>query len=539
MLMPSVELVGGEAVEEKEEFILLAANHPLLMAYEVYIEELERANRELFSELKSLKTTHEQLEKKAAEAYQRLLLKTEELVSLTDRLSGEDEEVDFLEGGVGGNKELNSIIEELKKEQDVLMDEVELTKSEAMKYKRELENQAKVNESNEEKLKEYQKKCYEFQSGLEITKHDKEVLESKLSAVQVELKNAREELEDYHTQKIKLEGDVKVLQRSLNQYKANYEELDIRKLTDVKQLEKELSDSTTTTRNLKSKLFIQETEIADLEEVNRKLQRELEQIKKDQEQLAKFVEESSLKGSLFDERERSLKRKEQDMKRKLAEFKTQEQEFLQREKQYKRQIQQLEEQWKQDMDEQQKKHALVVETAKSKQKALMDKYDKDYNDLYEKYGRVDGNLSKMQADCRGLEQENRQLSLALSEERGLNAEKRKDLEEEMRNIKKKESESRRALEVKLEEAQESITQLEGKLSALEKELKVIEQQLETAETKAKINEKKARELEETLAETAVRATNSARELEQLKASQDSKHQSFIKAYHSLVNSLTL
>eukprot|EP00826_Nyctotherus_ovalis_P021647 TRINITY_DN17027_c0_g1_i1.p1 TRINITY_DN17027_c0_g1~~TRINITY_DN17027_c0_g1_i1.p1 ORF type:complete len:420 (-),score=121.89 TRINITY_DN17027_c0_g1_i1:395-1654(-) len=419
------------------------------------------------------------------------------------------------------------------------MDEVELTKSEAMKYKRELENQAKVNESNEEKLKEYQKKCYEFQSGLEITKHDKEVLESKLSAVQVELKNAREELEDYHTQKIKLEGDVKVLQRSLNQYKANYEELDIRKLTDVKQLEKELSDSTTTTRNLKSKLFIQETEIADLEEVNRKLQRELEQIKKDQEQLAKFVEESSLKGSLFDERERSLKRKEQDMKRKLAEFKTQEQEFLQREKQYKRQIQQLEEQWKQDMDEQQKKHALVVETAKSKQKALMDKYDKDYNDLYEKYGRVDGNLSKMQADCRGLEQENRQLSLALSEERGLNAEKRKDLEEEMRNIKKKESESRRALEVKLEEAQESITQLEGKLSALEKELKVIEQQLETAETKAKINEKKARELEETLAETAVRATNSARELEQLKASQDSKHQSFIKAYHSLVNSLTL
>ena len=516
--MPSVASLSDvkEVVDEKEEFILLAVNHPLLMTYEIYIGELERANKELFSELRSLKTTHEQLEKNATDAYQRLSEKTEELISLTDRLSGGNDELDFLDSGVGVDKELNDIIELLKKEQEILSDEVRLAKAEALKYRKECENQAKLCEEYEMKLKDYQKKCFTLQNELEVTGHNKEVLTSNLSAAQAELKNIKEELDEYQTQKVKVEGEMRILQNTVGQYKVNYEELDMRRISDMKQLEKELNDKGTISRNLKSKLLNQEKELTDIKDINRQLQRELEETKKIIDEMAKLVEENSLKRSLFNEREDSLRRKEQEMKRKIAESKALEQEFLQKEKQYKRQISQLEEQWKQDVDERQKKYTLTIETAKNKQKALIDKHNDDYNDLYERYGKLESNLAKVEADYRGSEQEYRQLSLILNEERRSSSDKNKELEQEILSLKKRETENKRTSEGKLEEAQETITQLKGRIIILGKEIKMLTEQLETAEKKAKANEERVKDLGESLAETTIKATSTERELEQLR-----------------------
>jgi len=516
--MPSVASLSDvkEVVDEKEEFILLAVNHPLLMTYEIYIGELERANKELFSELRSLKTTHEQLEKNATDAYQRLSEKTEELISLTDRLSGGNDELDFLDSGVGVDKELNDIIELLKKEQEILSDEVRLAKAEALKYRKECENQEKLCEEYEMKLKDYQKKCFTLQNELEVTGHNKEVLTSNLSAAQAELKNIKEELDEYQTQKVKVEGEMRILQNTVGQYKVNYEELDMRRISDMKQLEKELNDKGTISRNLKSKLLNQEKELTDIKDINRQLQRELEETKKIIDEMAKLVEENSLKRSLFNEREDSLRRKEQEMKRKIAESKALEQEFLQKEKQYKRQISQLEEQWKQDVDERQKKYTLTIETAKNKQKALIDKHNDDYNDLYERYGKLESNLAKVEADYRGSEQEYRQLSLILNEERRSSSDKNKELEQEILSLKKRETENKRTSEGKLEEAQETITQLKGRIIILGKEIKMLTEQLETAEKKAKANEERVKDLGESLAETTIKATSTERELEQLR-----------------------
>jgi len=538
-MMPSIgalEIQAGnrEEFEEAEEFILLTANHPLLAAYEEYIHEIERSNQELFTELKALKRAHEQLEKESDAAYKNLLEKTEELANTIDK-DADDE--DFLYAGNKHNKELYDIIDQLKKEQEVLNDEIDAARAQSLKFQAELKEQTQAAEELEANLKAAQNKAQELESKLEIVLHERDVLDSKLTATQNELKATKAERDELYTQKLTFEGEAKILQRSFDQYKSNYEDLELRKASDIKQLERELSEKALMVKDARSKLMIQERELVDLKDINRTLQRDLEQIKKDNNQIIKIMEDNEIKVSLFDDKEKTIRQKEQELRRKVSEMKTREEEFMQKEKQYKKQISQLEEQWKEEVEEQHKKYESIIEASRARNRSLANKKDDEYNFLYEKCGRQENNISKLRTDVKALEDENRKLLYTLKEEQRVTEDKYKIYEDELRTFRRKQGEDKRKAQTQVEELQGTITGLEMKLKETEQEARLSKQQMEKFEAIIKEKEEQTRQIKEELAETKINKENTIKEFERLKKLHQTKCEELTEVYNMKVLAL--
>eukprot|EP01022_Parablepharisma_sp_SALTPOND_P016835 TRINITY_DN2564_c4_g1_i1.p2 TRINITY_DN2564_c4_g1~~TRINITY_DN2564_c4_g1_i1.p2 ORF type:complete len:552 (+),score=144.43 TRINITY_DN2564_c4_g1_i1:334-1989(+) len=534
-LVPLIKQEEEEEVkEEPEEFVMLVAEHPLIQAYEQHVYETEKANKQLLIELKSLKATHQQLEREAAELSRKLLEKTEELAKTGEKDLGGAEGFDFLGGGVKGTKEIYDILDHLKKEQEVLLNEIDIAKTKAIKCENDLKIQTQLAEEYEAKFKEYQNKNYQLENDLETAIHERDILSNRLNLKLTELKSVQTEREELYNQKARFEGEVKLLQRNVEQYKSGYEDLESRKATEVEQLEKELNEKGILVKDAKSKLLVQEREMEDLKEINRKLQRDLELTKNDVAQMLKIMEDNETKLALFDEREKTLKQKEQEAKRKIEEAKIRQDEFSHKEKQYQRQLAQLEEQWRQDLEERQKKYDAVLEAAKSKQKTLLAKREEEYNELYEKCGRLQTSLDKLQADFRALEEENRRLKSALNEEQRNATDKHKGYEQEIRDIQRKAADEKRKLQSQLDDSQRNITKLEDKLKTAEQEHWTLKQQVENLETVAKDKDQEFKEMKSVLSERTLEKENAFKEVERLKKVHQAKCDELTELYNMKV-----
>ena len=520
-MMPSVGALDFQGLskrgfDEAEEFILLTANHPLLLAYENYISEIERSNRELTTELKTLKRMHDQLEKESADSYKRLLEKSEELAEMIEKTSGSNDEMDFLETGVKSGTDLSGVVEHLKEEQTILNDEIDEAKEEALKFECAFKEQAQLTSELENKLEISQKRCKELESKLEKALYDREIFDSKLTATATELKVTTQERDELYNKRLSLEGQLKIMQRSLDQYKDNYNDLEQRKLTDIDQLEKELNEKAIIIKETKSKVMIQEREIIDLKNINRTLQRDLEETKAETSQMIKIMEDNENKVALFDDKEKTLKQKEQEARRRIAEAKTREEEFLQREKQYKKQIGLLEDQSREEQDQQRKKYEAIIEASRSRQKTMLDKRDDEYNHLYEKFGRQENTVTKLQADIRTMEEDNRRLISAFKEEQKNSEEKQKSYDEEIRKLRKKEIDERRKAQTQLDESQQMLGKLQIKLKENEQEMKTMQIKIDDIEGDAKLYEEQAKQTKEALEIEKMERTNAVKEIERLK-----------------------
>ena len=523
-----------DSVEEAEEFVMLFAEHPLIQSYEQHIAETEKANKQLMFELKSLRASHEQLEKDSAEVSKKLLEKTEELFAINDKAINGIEGFSLLDGGVKGGKEIYDILEHLKKEQETLLTEVDIARTKAIKCENDLKVQSQLTEEYEAKYKEVQNKCYKIETELETVVHEKEMLDNKLAMKLAELKTVQTEREELSSQRARMEGEVKLLQRNVDQYKSGYEELDGRKAAELEQLEKELNEKGLLIKDAKSRLLIQERELEDVREINRKLQREIDITKNDMSQMLKIMEEHESKIALFDEREKTLKQKEQEAKRRTEEAKIKQDEFAQKEKQYQRQLNKLEEQWKQDMEERQKKYEAVIESSKSKQKTLLAKREEEYNDICDKNGRFQSELDKVKADFKVLDEENRRLRTTLTEEQRGAADRCKGYEQELRDFQRKESDEKRKLQTIIDDSQRAITKLEDKVKTTEQEVRFLKQQTESLDTLARTKDAEAKEAKSSLSETSMEKENAMKEVERLKKVHQAKCDELSEIYNMKV-----
>jgi len=99
----------------------------------------------------------------------------------------------------------------------------------------------------------------------------------------------------------------------------------------------------------------------DLKEVNRKLNRDLEQTKGDCHQMLKIMEENENKIAVFEEKERGVRSLAIDSKRKIEEALLHRDQALLKEKQYERQISRLQQLNKEDAANRQAKYDTLVE----------------------------------------------------------------------------------------------------------------------------------------------------------------------------------
>ncbi len=516
--------------EEAEEFVQLLADHPLIHAYEQQIEAAGRANRQLSDELELVRSQNEKLSKEAEELGQRLLEKTEQLAQCNEKAL-RAEGIDILGEGVTGGKEIYEILESLKKEQQVLLNEVDITKTRAIKAENDLRLQQQVAEEMEKKYKECNARCFKFESDLETATHERELLENKLNLKLAELKVAQTEREQFYNQKVRQESDIKLLQKNVEQYKGGYEDLEARKAGEIEQLEKELNEKGIALKDSRAKLLVQERELEDVRDINRKLQHDLEATKNDVAQMLKIMEDSETKLALVDEREKTLKAREQEARRRIEEAKVAKDELIQKERQYHKQLTQMEQQWKQDAEERQKKYDALIDTARSKQKAVLTQREEEYNLMSEKFGKLQASYDKLQADYRVLEEENRKVASTLGEEQKNLGETAKSYEQQLREVQRKEGDERRKLQTQADDLSRSCVKLGDQLKETEQENRNLRQQLEMAERTAKENEAESREAKASITTVQQEKENAIKEIDRLKKIHQSKCDEINEVYN--------
>jgi len=520
-----------EGFEEVEEFVIHAANHPLLASYEEYIAELETANQNFKVSFESLKAENEKLQKKLISVSDQL--KDNELTKLREEISGEIEGMQILEGTARG-KEIYQILESLKDEQRVLLDEIELTKEKGMQLEEELKSQTQLAKGNAVKAREWENRYYKLEADRDSAVNEKDSVKIKIGRQAEELKEIKIQREELYHQKIRLEEQVKILQKSIDQYKTNCEDLEARRMTDIEHLEKELNEKGITVKDFKDKYTIQGKEIEQLKELNKNLQRDLEQTKNDAAQMLKIMEENESKGALFEEKERLLKVREQEARHKMEEAKIKEAELTQKEIQYKKQIIQLEEQWRQDLEEKQKTYEEVLGTAKAKQKTLLRKREDECSELCEENTRLQASLRKLQSDFRALEDENRNLKATLTDEQRGAVDKCKSYERQLKDIQCQESEEKRRLQGQLDSSQRVVSSLEERLKEAEQEAKRYKKQSANLEMLVNTKEGQIRDLKTNLQELSLDKESGIREIERMTISHKDKCNELRDAYTSKV-----
>lgn len=299
-------------------------------------------------------------------------------------------------------------------------------------------------------------------------------------------------------------------------------------------MEKELSEKSTGIKELKNKLLVQEREIDDLKDTNRRLQRDLEQTKNDFTQMIKIMEDNETKLSLMEEREKTLKTKEQECKRAIEEAKLQRDEAAQKEKQSRKQITTMEQQWRQDAEERQKKYDTLLETVRTKHKAVLSQRDEEYSMLNEKLQRVQAEHDKVLKDFKVSDEEKNRATSALGEKQRALNEKCLTYDQQIRDIERKCLEEKRKLQSANEELTRDLEKTVEKVKESENQQKKIKQQLELTEKKAEEVENENREMKNTYNETSMERQSAFKEIERLKKINQTKLNELTDVYNMKV-----
>jgi chromosome segregation ATPase len=500
---------------DKEEFVRLLAEHPLLQAYEQHVQDVERVNGQLGNELAGLRRELAGRVSESEDLARQLQDKIEQLAKMNERALS-PETFDIIGKELTSGKEIVSILDSLKKEHEVLLSEIDLARTRAIKAESDLKLQVQTTEDYEKKTKMIATRQVELQTALENAEHEKEVLMNRLGLRQEELNISQKERETFHGQCLRQESELKLLQRSVEQYKKAYEDLERRKDGEMDLLEKDLSEKGLALQEHKNKLLLRDRELDDLRDVKRKLERDLETTKNDFAQMIKIMEDNESRLALFDEREKSLKTREQECKRRMDEAKLQREEAIYKERQGQKQVATMEQQWKQDVEERQKKFDALLETARSKQKAVLSQSEEEYKALNDKHTKLQAAFEQLQADYKVLEGEKRQGDEALAREHKEFNDRCTTYDQQLRAQERQEIEEKRKLQNQAEDLNRTLGKIADQLKDSELQGRTLKVQLEGAEGKAEAAEQELRELRGRAAELAAERQNALRELERLK-----------------------
>jgi chromosome segregation ATPase len=504
---------GKEIPEEAQDFILLLADHPLIQSYEHHFQALEKENGSLKRDLEQLKVQHNNMSKESEVMAKSLMEKTKKLAEVMDPKKG------FIEGSIEGIAELK---DNYKKEQAALLNEIELSHQRIATLENELKVQTQVSIELADKNKELNERLFKLQNFSETLAADREKCDRKLNTVNDDLRRCTDEKEDFYTQKTRLETDFKLMQKSAEQYKEAYEELEMRKSRENEALEKELNDKELTIKDQKTKLFLQEREIDDLKDINRKLQRDLDQTKNDFTQMLKIMEDHESRIALFDEREKELKILESNCRKKISETELLEEQLKIKERQYQDKIQTIEKQWKRELDEKQKKCDALLDLTRGTNRTLLDKHEEEINTLNENNYRLKSSLDKAIAEHKIAEEERNKTVNALTEFQKSLQDKNINLESKLRDTVRKELEEKQTLQVRLSEISHSLGRFEEKAKEAEDKVKSMKLELETAEKKASVLEQENKELRSTCGTLTDEKKSFTRELDRVRRLNQSK-----------------
>jgi len=520
---------GREIPEEAQDFILLLADHPLIQSYEHHFQALEKENRTLKRDLEQLKVQYNNMSKESEVMAKSLMEKTKKLAEVMDPKKG------FIEGNM---EEITELKNNYKKEQAALLSEIELSHQRIATLENEFKAQTQVSIELADKNKELNERLFKLQNFTEALAVDKEKCDRKLNAVNDDLKRCTDEKEDFYAQKTKLETDFKLMQRSAEQYKEAYEELEIRKSGEIEALEKELNDKELAIKDHKTKLFLQEREIDDLKDINRKLQRDLDQTKSDFTQMLKIMEDHESRIALFDEKEKELKILENNCRKKISETELLEEELKIKERQYQDKIETMERQWKRELDEKQKKCDALLDLTRGTNRTLLDKHEEEINILNENNYKLKSSLDKAIAEHKLAEEERDKAVNALTDFQKSLQDKNINLELKLRDTVRKELEEKQRLQIRLNETAHSLEKYEEKAKEAEDMVKSMKLKLETTEKKAKLLEQDNKELRITYGALTDEKKNFSRELDRVRRLNQSKVSEIEDVYNIKVKTLT-
>ena len=286
-----------------------------------------------------------------------------------------------IRGPQRGQKELTDLIEVLKKDHDVLVDQVQTLKCRNGHLEKVAADKEALFDTLKLEAEKAKSEMFKFKQEFDTVHGEKTIIENQVTILNEKLESETFERENVTTKEKKQDYELQQLRDNLHKFKTQYEDLGERKNVEVKSLNKEVDDLKLREREYRSKLEVQDQAIYDLEEDNRILKRDLAQTRGDCENMLNIMEENEKEISGYTKRQELIDQMGDTYRKKIEDTQLEADRVQLKEQQMQNKVIRLEEECRQikiDLDEKYKK---LLDNLKSKQKIILDERDSEITDL--------------------------------------------------------------------------------------------------------------------------------------------------------------
>jgi chromosome segregation ATPase len=488
---------------------------PLLLAYDNRISELENA-------LDHARRTAEEL----AESTKRL---TKENLQLRDEMEQrwrellEKQKRELDSGSVGWafyseeKNELQQRLDLLSNENSLLLEQLEAFKS-RNEY---LEQMAHEREELSDKLTVQMRALSTEYHNTKIAEEEysaqKEIAEEKLKKLNEVLGTMERSREEAVTTISRLQNELRLAQQQSLHYRKAFEDLESKKTSEIEILLTENQTASLREKEALNKSAMQERELEDARETAGQYKRELDAIRSDCDNMLKIMEDYEQRLALYQQKEDSVATSIRESKQKSEAALLERDRALLREQQAVRQFEYLKEQAKKDLLDQKQKSDQLLESVRSKNKALLVSRDDELSSLQDKCSALTLSCERLQRDLNSATQDSRRARENLLEEQKRTQHRLDEYEKRMRDLEETRLTEKRVLESQSEHYSSERADWEVLKKSLEYSLSTTSRELDQVKSSSQRNLEENRRLhsqmEDLLSErdALVRELNAARD----------------------------
>jgi len=192
---------------------------------------------------------------------------------------------------VKGMREMTELMEIMKVDHDNMVDTITLLKNKNDQLQKFADEKEEMFSDLKIQAEKAQNQFFTEKQRVDLMAHEKERVEHQLTLANDKLDSETLEREEVVSKERKLDSENQQLAQHLEHFKTAYNEISDRKAIELDVLTKEADDANLKERELRSKLEMQDREVFDLQEENRRLNKDLIATRADCENMLRIMDD--------------------------------------------------------------------------------------------------------------------------------------------------------------------------------------------------------------------------------------------------------
>ncbi|EAS05948.2 hypothetical protein TTHERM_00790950 (macronuclear) [Tetrahymena thermophila SB210] len=391
---------------------------PLLNAYDDKIQKMERLLETVYDDFRDMEKKADYLIQDNNNLREQLEQKCQLILSI------------YKDGPIIDNMgnaflklerdDLNERINLLSEENKELFAKFQEISSKYNEMNRRYEDQLAAAQKSLTQHSEISEHCKKLQIEYDQIKHQKDVLENRLKQCIESQAFAEGEKSDLQSKLNRTENEIKILKTQVSNLKRNSGDMEEKKNNEIEQLKREVDQVKTKDRESFQKLITMEKELDFIKDENRRLLKESETLKNQQEEMMRMMDNYQSKIQTYEKKEENNGKLQKEQREKLQEALLEKDKAVLREQQIEKTLRTLNENHRQELNEIKEQYERLVDTLKQNHKQILEEREDEIHQINEQLNSANFIKDKLQKENNTLQQEYKKITHSLGNEYGGN-----------------------------------------------------------------------------------------------------------------------